>query len=285
MRLTTTPKNNADEGQTFVPQNITSAEDFENFTSTLFPLMSVENLTRLFEAYAIAPVIPGPLFSTLGDRGPTALNQSEFGIGQQQRANNLYAETTFVCPSYWLANAFAASSVGSNSSQPPKAAWKYQFSVPPSEHGADLDAYQDPGREALGRGTMSEAARKAIQLAWGRFIIHDDPTLPNEVITSITMAANGSATYDDLVAMSTANWTRWAQVDESGGYRMLNINVTGGVPEILTWTAPDGTLINVTQMHDPGLTAHFRMVDAWSWEAGRGRRCSLWQELGPSVPE
>lgn len=244
--------------------------------------MSTDNLTRIFEAYAIAPVVPGPLFSTLGDSGPTALNQSEFGIGEQQRANNLYAETTFVCPSYWLANAYAASSAGANKT---KSVWKYQFSVPPSEHGADLDAYQNPNREALGKGTMTEAARKAVQLAWGRFIIYDDPTLPLDLITSLTTATNGSITGDDLLAMSTGNWTQWSQDVESRGYQMLNINMTGGVPDVVTWDPNDGTPVNVTQMIGSGLAARFRMVDAWSWEGGRGQRCSLWQDLGPSVPE
>lgn len=239
--------------------------------------MSTHNFTRLFEAYAIAPVIPGPLFSKLGDSGPSALNQSEFDIGQQQRANNLYAETTFVCPSYWLAYAYA------NGNQ---AAWKYQFSVPPSEHGADLDAYQDPNREALGKGTMTEAARKAVQLAWGRFIICDNSTLPLDLITPLTTAANGTTTDDDLFAMSTENWTQWpADVGSEGYYQMLNINMTGGVPELVTWGVNDGASVNVTQMVGPGLAARFMTADAWSWEAGRGQRCALWQDLGAFVPE
>ncbi|KAL8686393.1 MAG: hypothetical protein Q9218_007134, partial [Villophora microphyllina] len=48
-------------------------------------------------------------FATSGTMGPTALNESTFGSGQQQRAFNVYAETTFVCPSYWLAEAFTNS--------------------------------------------------------------------------------------------------------------------------------------------------------------------------------
>ena len=36
-----------------------------------------------------------PDFATLGYTGPTAINQSDVGTGQQQRANNIYAETTF----------------------------------------------------------------------------------------------------------------------------------------------------------------------------------------------
>lgn len=185
--------------------------------------MTKSNFDRLLESYYIDPVIQGPLYSSLGDRGPTALNQSEFGIGQQQRANNLYAETTFVCPSYWLANAFSVTDSKSREDAFTRKAWKYQFSVPPSEHGADLDSYQAFNREALGLGTMTGAARKAIQLAWGRFIIHGDPSLPRSLIESLVTAANGTTTGDEMYAIATNNWTEWSRAGR--GSQMLNINM------------------------------------------------------------
>lgn len=289
--------------------------------------MSSDNITRLVDAYSIAPVEQGPLFSTLGDTGPTALNQSEFAIGQQQRANNLYAETTFVCPSYWLANSYTTprQEVKRGSSQG-RAAWKYQFSVPPSEHGADLDAYQAFNREALGEGTMTTAARRAIQLAWGRFIIYgtfcsparvwekaiesrntvsaslcltillfldvltnnnltDNPTLPDNVVLALTTNTNGTSTGDNITAISSSNWPQWAFYTPVGVSPMLNVNMTGGVPDVISWTPVDGTAINITQMVAPGLEAAFRIVDANSWEGGRTLRCELWREFGEVVPE
>lgn len=261
----------------FVPQNISTASDFDDFTAGLFPLMPSATLDQLHSAYSIAPVVSGPIFSTLGDIGPTALNQSGFAIGQQQRANNLYAETTFVCPSYWLANAYSPSS-----RQPNKRSWKYQFSVPPSEHGADLDAYQSFTREALGQGTMTDVARKAVQLAWGRFIINNDPTVPPSLIEELTIAENGTHTGDNLSAIATGNWAQWS---DDCRRHMLNINMTGGVPDIIDWTPVVGNIVNVTQMIGPGLEARFRMVDAWSWEGGRGERCEFWKNFGSSVPE
>ena len=42
---------------------------------------------------------------------------------------NIYAETTFVCPSYWMAMAY--NDYGRSS-------YKYQFSVEPALHGADV---------------------------------------------------------------------------------------------------------------------------------------------------
>lgn len=184
------------------------------------PTMKAEDIGLVLEAYSIAPVDQGSLFSTLGDHGPTALNQSEFGIGQQQRANNLYAETTFVCPSYWLANAFSGQASGNDST---KRAWKYQYSVPPSEHGADLDAYQAFNRETLGLGTMTEAARKAIQLAWGRFIIHGEPTLPRALVDSLSGTTNGTTTGAGMDAITTGYWPEWSQSEAAP--RMLNFNM------------------------------------------------------------
>jgi hypothetical protein len=159
----------------------------------------------------------GGCYLTLGSSGPTALNQSEFAI-RQQRADNLYAETTFVCSSYWLASAY--------SSQPSykgkkrglggaKQSWKYQFSVPPSEHGADSDAYQVFNRENLGEGTMSTAFRITVQLIWGRFIFYNDPTSPSSIIACITTASTG----DDITAASTDNWP----VREGGGMGEMGI--------------------------------------------------------------
>ncbi|CAN8104972.1 unnamed protein product [Discula destructiva] len=281
--LTVLTSNNADEGQGFTPQNITTAADFEDFVAWLFPAMKDHDRDRVLQAYSIAPVIAGPRFSTLGNSGPTALNQSEFGIGQQQRANNLYAETTFICPSYWLANAFSPSSSAMRETNTARTAWRYQFSVPPSEHGADLNSYQAFNREALGLGTMTEAARKAIQLAWGRLIIYNDPTLPEYTVDALIRTANGTNTADDIYAIATGNWTKWSQANTR--HEMLNVNMTGGTPKVINWTPVGGTGINITQMIDPGLSAKFSIVDAQSWEGNRGERCEMWQKLGASVPE
>lgn len=54
---------------------------------------------------------------------------------------NLYAESTFVCPSYWLAEAFTDKS---------RAAYRYQFSVPVAFHGIDLLGYFGPAIPTYG---------------------------------------------------------------------------------------------------------------------------------------
>lgn len=75
-----------------------------------------------------------PKWATEGDSGVTSLNQSTGATGQQQRANAIYGETTFVCPSYWLAEAYSNNINGGKG-------WKYQFSIPNAYHGADAGGY------------------------------------------------------------------------------------------------------------------------------------------------
>jgi hypothetical protein len=291
--------NNADEGPGFVPQTIVTSEDFDIFVRNLFPLMDTSTMSLLDSAYAISDTVPGPLFSTLGDSGPTALNQSEFGIGQQQRANNLYAETTFVCPSYWLATAYSAglrskretaettARSSTRRKNDNKQSWKYQYSVPPSEHGADLDAYQAINREALGYGTLSPGFRTAVQEIWGRFIMYNDPTLPPSVIKAIATYPNGTSTGDNISAAQTGKWPVWegGPADGRNAYQMLNLNMTGGEAVEVLWKSAGGQSFNVTQYAGPGLTAEFNIVDAWDWEGGRGKRCEFWANAGRLIPE
>ncbi|TVY47200.1 Carboxylesterase [Lachnellula occidentalis] len=271
--------NNANEGPGFVPQNINSSEDFDIYLQSLFPLLDSKTLSKLASIYHIPATTPGPLFSTLGTTKPTALNQSEFAIGQQQRANNLYAETTFVCPSYWLASAYSSRKTGRAT-----AAWKYQYSVPPSEHGADLDAYEAIDREALGLGTLSAGFRTAVQKIWGRFVVFDDPTLPAEVVEGIVTLPDGTLTGDHLTAAGEGVWPIW-EGNGVAGYQMLNLNMTGGHETLVSWGGADGVKINVTQYAGPGLEARLDIVDAWSWEGYRGARCDFWADIGKLVPE
>jgi carboxylesterase type B len=48
---------------------------------------------------------------------------------------NILAEATFVCPSYWMATAFTSSN---------RKAYHYQYSVPFAAHRADVTAYVGP---------------------------------------------------------------------------------------------------------------------------------------------
>ncbi|KAF7929047.1 hypothetical protein BELL_0312g00060 [Botrytis elliptica] len=263
--------NNANEAPDFVPQHINTTAAFNTYTKSLFPLMSNSTYDRLLKTYSIPPTIPGPLFASAGNHGPTALNQSVFAIGQQQRANNLYAETTLVCPSYWLASAYPQ-------------AWKYEFSVPPAQHGADMNAYYDINFIPIGFGTLSPGFRTAVQKIWGRFVMYNDPTLPSDVITSITTLGNGTQTGDNISAAGAGVWPLW-KTDGYGAYQMLKLNMTGGQPTEVVWTAADGLSLNLTESTGSGLEADLAIVNAYDWEGGRGARCDFWAEIGSEVPE
>ncbi|KAK6595702.1 carboxylesterase family protein, partial [Botrytis cinerea] len=238
--------NNANEGPVFVPQHINTTAAFNTYTHSLFPLISNSTYDRLLKTYSIPPTIPGPLFASAGDHGPTALNQSVYAIGQQQRANNLYAETTFVCPSYWLASAYSQ-------------AWKYEFSVPPSQHGGDLNAYYAVNREYIGFGTLSPGFRAAVQKNMGE-------------------------TGDNISAAGAGVWPQW-KTDGYDAYQMLKLNMTGGQPTEIAWTTGDGLSFNITESTGSGLEADLAIVDAYNWEGGRGARCDFWADIGSEVPE
>ena len=98
----------------------------------------------LYRTCAFLPVTDDPnaaKSAALGYTGPTAPNESQLATGQQQRANNIYAEMTFVCPSYWLAEAF---------SDKGRTSFKYQYSVPLATHEADVSGYFGPAAVTQG---------------------------------------------------------------------------------------------------------------------------------------
>lgn len=62
----------------------------------------------------------------------------------------------------------------------------------------------------------------------------------------------------------------------------LNLNQTGGSP----YSGPGFTMRadNVTLYREPGLMNQIGVVDAWTWEGGRGVRCEFWRGVGGIVP-
>lgn len=156
--------NNANEGVPLSPPTVTTEAGFLDYVKTAFPAFGSADISSLQAQYSYAsdhsPVNPSaPLFDTLGDSGPTAINQSGLATGQQQRVFNVFGESTFDCPSYWLADAFPQ-------------AWKYQYSVVPAYHGADLTAYWSRGAAVPGK-----AFTHAFQKIWTSFITADSPVI------------------------------------------------------------------------------------------------------------
>lgn len=130
--------NNAVEGATWVQaDSINTIDDLVNYLVKIFPNFSNNDIAKILLYYPMnnASVNPNALdWATEGSYGPTTINESTAATGQQERAIAIYGETTFICPSYWLAEAYSNNGYGGQG-------WKYQFSIPNAYHGADGPAY------------------------------------------------------------------------------------------------------------------------------------------------
>ncbi|KAJ5127241.1 hypothetical protein N7448_008020 [Penicillium atrosanguineum] len=252
--------NNANDGVPLSPPTITTDSEFWRYVKSTFPLFTNSDYLGLLAAYRSwsSPKGSIPLYDTLGDRGPTALNQSEFANGLQQTVFDIFAETTFDCPSYWLADAFS----GAHG----KESWKYQYSVTPAFHGADLSAYF-----SVGKKLPTSGFRHAFQKILGSFIIKNTP------IISIH-DAKGGASNATLPCGTNGNisWPRWHESSPV----LMNLNTTGGT--LVRDTVTDHLAYWLRE--DPGVTNDFRLADAATWEGGRRRRCDFWRSVSPRVP-
>ena len=251
-------QSNANEGPLFTPQDTNSEDDYLEFVRNILPLFNESNIDRLLEFYPVSPTsAPSNVqYATNGTTSDTALNMSTFATGTQQVANNLHAETLFVCPAYWMAEAFT----GNN-----RKAYQYQYSVPGAQHGADLPIYFGPPTEAQG-----EDFNRAVMTMLGNFVVHGDPSISIDVARGSDPEANVEAA------------TAWP-VYSTAAPRLLNLNITGGTPYSALSIIPE--VNNITQLRDPGLRNDFQAVDAFEWEGERGRRCDFWRSVASSVPE
>jgi carboxylesterase type B len=249
--------NNAEEGPYFTPQNITTEQDLVAWVKVLFPLFGDDDISKLLYYYPTQSSTNSsslPRFASSGTTEPTALDVGSVARGQQQRANLIYGETVFVCPSYWAAEAYNTHG---------RLGYKYQFSVPLAIHGADQ--YPFFGTPLP---NQSPEFTLAFQTIWGNFIKTGNPSIPS----SIANGASSNGTWvNDL-----ENWPPYSLLSPY----MANLNETGGV-EVHTSTAQ----FNHTSIEGPGLRNDFRIVDAYSWEASRGVRCDFWRSIAGIVPE
>ncbi|KAL2195384.1 Alpha/Beta hydrolase protein [Corynascus similis CBS 632.67] len=254
---------NANEGPLFVPPTITTEADLVGWLSGVeFPNLSEEEIGTVLAANPNdAPTDPeAPRFETdgLSDAPATAVHVSQDANGQQQRANNIYAEAVFACPAYWLASAYSSSpSSNSSSSDDGHRAWLYQYSVPFASHQADVPAYFGPCTPNQGADFVRAFAR-----IWGGFVVRGDPS------------SGGGGDGEEVIP----SWPIWTE--EEDGFRFLNLNQTGGVP----YEAQTQWGTTVTQFTDPGLQNDFSVASATTWEGGRKARCDVYLGLAESIP-
>ncbi|KAL8669527.1 MAG: hypothetical protein Q9168_005887 [Polycauliona sp. 1 TL-2023] len=263
--------NNANEAAAFVAQDVVTEDDLVRFLRDSFPLFTEDDISRVLLYYPSSNASDSASalrFATSGVSGATAVNVSTFAAGQQQRALDIYAETTFVCPSYWLVEAFTNND---------RVAYKYQYSAIPAQHAVDVAAFF--GIPYPGEGADFE---KALMTSYANFITGNNPSIPSDV------AVGGNATSNSTDSQSNqpnpaANWPPYSL---AAPY-MIDINQTGGViSEASAYPgAPGIQLPNVTLVSDPGLRNDFSLVNAYTWEGGRGVRCDFWRSVARIVPE
>ncbi|KAH7018857.1 Alpha/Beta hydrolase protein [Ilyonectria destructans] len=251
--------NNANEGVPLTNPAVETQTQYDDFVTNTFPLFSNADTARLHETYQLDQAQPGDddaRFDTLGDGGPTALNQSSYATGIQQAVFNMAGESTFDCPAQWFAEAYSTDS---------RKVWKYQYSVSPSHHGADLSAYF-----AVGAEVPNADFRHALQKIWGNFVISNSP---------IISVADVTAGYKNATVPKRGNKIRWPEYSLKNPQHM-DLNTTGG----------EVTLVPVTDelsfyvRSGVGIVNNFRLANGWTWEGGRGARCAFWRAVSAKVP-
>ncbi|KAK8099934.1 carboxylesterase family protein [Apiospora kogelbergensis] len=258
--------NNANEGVPLTNPEVSTRDAYDDFIHATFPHLTAEDLAKLNSIYQINQSETGnnaTRHDTLGDSGPTALTVSEMATGLQQSVFNIAAESLFDCPAQWLAEAFSSSSDNDNCSR--RRAWKYQYSVTPAFHGADLGAYFPAGHSP-----PNADFRRAFQRIWGGFIVSGSPVIS---------LADATAGFGNATAPADGDRLDWPAYTLSEPYQM-DLNTTGGYETLITVT-PD---LSYYERNGSGIVNTLRLVNASSWEGGRGARCSFWREVAPRVP-
>ena len=254
-------QNNANEGVPLTNSNVITIVEYNSFISESFPLFTPTDVSLLNATYKINTAQPGDSgvrYDTLGDEGVTALTESEMATGIQQTVFDLSAETVFDCPAQWLAEAFSFGS---------RQAWKYQYSVTPAYHGADLTAYF-----AVGATVPSAGFRHAFQKIWGNFIISNTPVISIEDATANYTNATVPCGTD-----GNMNWPAFTLLEPW----QMDLNTTGGILEEITVTSN----LSYFEREGSGIVNTFRLANAYTWEGDRGERCAFWREVSPRVPQ
>ncbi|KAG8161782.1 hypothetical protein KVR01_008769 [Diaporthe batatas] len=248
---------NALEAAQFVLRNITTIGEMVEYLRVTFPMLSNNDIAKILLYYPTNNETVNqadPKWATTGDSAPTNLNQSTAATGQMQRAIAIYGETTFICPSYWLAEAYSDNMNGGKS-------WKYQFSIPNAYHGADGAGFTS---WPYSGDYYSPDYVLAFMHMLGNFIVHDNPSISNALANGLS---TGNTSFNPV-----SEWPTYSIYDPY----LIDFNAT----------CPSIKVINgLPYCTGPGQVNKFRLANAYTWEGGRGFRCDLWKSLGELVPE
>ncbi|KAL6790245.1 Alpha/Beta hydrolase protein [Trichoderma sp. SZMC 28013] len=254
---------NADEGVPLTNPNITTKPQFNAFISSTLPHLTTSDIMSLNDIYNTATAQPGnneTRFDTSGDVGPTANTVSGMATGIQQTVFNVAAESIFQCPSQWTAEAFSSPTSD-------RRAWKYQYSLDPAYHGADLGAY------FASSGFPNPSFQHSFHRIWGNFIVSGSPVIS---VDDATAGAENATVPVDAKHPEMISWPQYSEQNPT----FMNLNTTGGEVSLVTVTDE----LSYYVRHGDGIVNTFRLADAESWEGGRGERCAFWRAVAPRVP-
>ena len=74
------------------------------------------------------------------------------------------------------------------------------------------------------------------------------------------------------------NWPPWSLAKPY----QINLNESGGTAFEAEALFID---VDITEFGGRGLGNGFELVEAYTWEGGRGARCDFWRRVGAIVPE
>ncbi|GFP59283.1 probable secreted lipase ARB_02369 [Trichoderma asperellum] len=252
---------NANEGVPLANPNVTTKSEFDAFISSTLPHLTTSDILTLNQLYDTATAKAGnngTRFDTTGDSGPTANTVSGMATGIQQTAFNVAAESIFQCPSQWIAEAFSSG----------RQAWKYQYSLDPAYHGADLGAYF-----VSTSGLPNPGFQRSFHKIWGNFIINDTPVIR---VKDATGGMANATVPIDANHPDQISWPQYSMQDAT----FMNFNTTGGEVSLVTVTDE----LSYYVRGGAGIVNSFRLANATTWEGRRGDRCRFWQSIAPRVP-
>ena len=105
---------------------------------------------------------------------------------------------------------------------------------------------------------------------WGNFITRGNPSISAEI-------ANGP--NSTLKTNPATDWPAWTLAQPY----QINLNESGGTAFQAATLVPNGP--DITEFGGPSLRNSFDLVNAYTWEGGRGARCDFWRSVGSIVPE
>jgi hypothetical protein len=131
-------------------------------------------------------------------------------------------------------------------------------------HGNDVAGYYGPTPPYLGPDFEN-----AFMHIFTNFITQGNPSISNQIANGASSNSSTSNPASDWPAFSFAN-----------PYQ-INLNQTGGTPVSGQFLSGK----NTTYFTMPGLQNDITLVNAVTWEDGRGARCEFWRSIGEIVPE